>query len=234
MRILDIGSGSGDVALTAAKMVGSTGEVIGVDVNGEILETAKHRAKKTGLTNISFIEGDARTLEWEDNFDAIIGRLVLMYMAKPTETLKELKSYLKPGGIIAFQELDLTLFQSLTHPKTPIMNQLMQWICEVFQRSGAHIGMGLELYRTFIDAELPEPKLDFAAPMGGDQLWSGYQYIANSFRSVLPLLEEYNIASAIEVDVETLADRLRKEMMTAKRPIVLTPHVTAWTKLPSL
>ena len=62
MKVLDIGSGPGDVAMTAAELVGPEGAVVGVDVNPEILETARARAQAAGFTNVEFVAGDARTL----------------------------------------------------------------------------------------------------------------------------------------------------------------------------
>ena len=49
MRVLEIGSGAGDVALTLAELVGQDGQVVGVDVNAEILDTARHRATEAGI-----------------------------------------------------------------------------------------------------------------------------------------------------------------------------------------
>ncbi|RKU27561.1 hypothetical protein C6495_16115, partial [Candidatus Poribacteria bacterium] len=90
MKVLDIGSGAGDVALTLAEVVATNGSVVGVDVNAEILETARSRADAAGITNVTFIAGDARTLNLPNDFDAIVGRLVLMYMAEPADALKQL------------------------------------------------------------------------------------------------------------------------------------------------
>jgi ubiquinone/menaquinone biosynthesis C-methylase UbiE len=233
MRVLDVGSGSGDVAFAAAELVGSDGAVIGVDVNGEILETARKRAKEAGLENVTFVEGDARTVDLPGHFDAIVGRLVLMYMADPAAALKEFANRLLPGGIVAFQELDFTPADSLVHPDTPLMDKIINWVVEVFRRSGAHTEMGLDLYRTFVDAGLPEPVLEWTAPVGAHATWSGYEYVASSFRSLLPLIEQYGIATSQEVDVATLAARLREEVVAAKRPAILPPHVTAWTRLPT-
>lgn len=233
MRVLDVGSGSGDVALAAAELVGSEGQVVGVDVDGAILETARKRAKEAGLANTTFVEGDARTLELSGPFDAIVGRLVLMYMSNPASALRQLTRLLCPEGIVAFQELDFTPYRSLKRLDAPLANNLIDWLIEVFARSGAHIGMGIDLYRAFIDAGLPEPVLGWTAPIGGCETWPGYEYVADSFRSLLPLIEEYGIATSEEVDVETLAERLRREAVATKRPVILPPHVTAWARLPA-
>ena len=234
MKVLDIGSGAGDVALTAAELVGPAGAVVGVDVNPAILETAQARAQAAGFTNVEFVAGDARTLDIGNDFDAITGRLVLMYMADPADALKQLATRLRPGGIAAFQEADFTPYQQMPRsPDTPLANELIGWILEVFERSGAHSGMGLDLYRAFVEAGLPEPYMHFESPVGGPEGWAGYSYIANSVRSLLPLLEEFGIATAEKVDVDTLAERVRQEVETAKRPVALVPHVTAWAQLAS-
>ena len=228
MKVLDIGSGAGDVALTLAEFVGNDGAVVGVDVNAEILETARSRAETAGITNVEFIAGDARTLDLPDDFDAIVGRLVLMYMAEPGDALRQLATRLRPGGIVAFQEIELTFYRALAHPDTPLVNKLTAGAIAVFEQSGAHIGMGLHLYRAFVDAGLPEPTLHFETPMGGPAAWPGYEFLANSIRSILPLMEKYGIATAEEVEVETLAERLRAEVVAAKRPLLLPPHITAY------
>ncbi len=233
MKVLDIGSGAGDVAFAAAELVGSEGEVLGVDMNPEILETARTRAQVAGLANVQFVAGDVQTLELPNDFDALIGRLILLYLPDPVATLKQLTTRLRPGGIVAFQDVEFSVYASITRPEIPIMNQLAEWGVEVFRRSGANVGMGLDLYGTFVDAGLPEPTLQYTAPVGGPETWGGYQFIAAAFQSLLPLLEAYGIATAEEVDLDTLAQRLRAEVVASKRPLILPPHITAWAQLPT-
>ena len=231
MKVLEVGSGAGDVALTLAGFVGREGAVVGVDVNADILETARTRANDAGVENVEFVAGDARMLELPNDFDAVVGRLVLLYMASPADALKKLATHLRPGGIVAFQEIDFTLYPAVVHRDTPLVNRSIELGMTVFERSGAHIGMGLNLYRAFVEAGLPEPTLHFEAPMGCSAAWPGYEYLANSFRSILPLIEAYGLATAEEVDIDTLAERLRAEVVAAKRPLVLPPHITAYASL---
>lgn len=72
MRVLDVGSGMGDVALLAAELVGPTGSVVGVDTNPDALVAARRRAPE----NVNSVEGDIRHLELDGEFDAVVGRLV--------------------------------------------------------------------------------------------------------------------------------------------------------------
>ena len=231
MKVLDVGSGAGDVALALAEFVGPDGTVVGVDLNPDILKTAQARADAAGFSNIEFIAGDTRTLDLPNDFDAVVGRLVLMYMADPAEALQHLATHLRPGGIVAFQEVDFTPYTAAVHPDTPLANTLIEWGRTVFERSGAHLEMGMDLYKAFVDAGLPEPTLHFEAPMGGPEDWPGFEYLANSFRSLVPLLEAYGITTAEELDVDTLAGRIQAEVAAAKRPIMLPPHITAYASL---
>lgn len=233
MQVLEIGSGAGDVALMLAELVGPDGRVVGVDVNPIILETARQRATDAGMQNVEFIAGDARTLNLFDKFDAIVGRFVLMYMATSREAFAKFISLLNPGGIVAFQEPEYTLYPALVHPDTPLMNQLIKWILDVFEHSGAHLDMGIGLYRAFVDAGLPPPTMHLESPMGAAKTWTGYRYMATIFQSLLPLLEKYGLATAEQVDVDTLAARLREEVLASKRPFFLPLHVTAHAALPS-
>lgn len=233
MRVLEIGSGAGDVALTLAELVGPTGQIIGIDVNAAILDTARQRATDAGIRNVEFVAGDARTLDFPDKFDAIVGRFVLMYMADPGEVFANLITHLKPGGIAAFQEPEYTLYPAFLHPDTPLMNQLIQWILDVFEHSSAHLDMGIGLYRAFVDAGLPPPVMHLESPIGAAKTWGGYRYMATIFQSLLPLLEKYGLATAEQVGVDTLAARLRQEVLSSKRPFFLPLHVTAHATLPT-
>ncbi len=230
MRVLDIGSGAGDVALAVADLVGTAGEVVGVDMNPDILETARERVEQAGHKNVTFHAGDIQTLDVGGDFDALVGRLVLMYLPDPAAVLKGLIPRLRSGGIVMFQEIDFTITEVYKHPDTPLMGQLGDWVVEVFERSGANGNMGLELYRVFVEAGLPEPNLDAGLLIGGSADWPGYSYVANSFQSVLPLLEHYGIATAAEVDVETIPQRVRDEIVASKRPVVIPPHIGAWAR----
>src|SRR5262245_22017220 len=87
MRVLDVGSGAGDVAFLAADLVGNTGEVIGMDSSEAALDVARARAKSRSLKNVSFQEGDPTEATFAEPFDAVVGRLVLMYYADPIAAL---------------------------------------------------------------------------------------------------------------------------------------------------
>src|SRR5262249_44363889 len=87
MRVLDVGSGSGDVSFLAADLVGPDGYVLGVDRSSAAVERARTRAIRRNLVNIAFQIGDPAAMQFETQFDAIIGRFVLMYQDDPVASL---------------------------------------------------------------------------------------------------------------------------------------------------
>src|SRR5262245_11074212 len=96
MRVLDVGCGAGDVSFLAAKLIGATGSVLGVDQNPDTINLAKDRAKAAGLANVSFELGDITQLKYESTFDAVIGRLVILYLGDPVAGMRAFTRYLVP------------------------------------------------------------------------------------------------------------------------------------------
>src|SRR6266540_6623359 len=74
MRVLDVGSGVGDVAFLAAELVGARGEVVGTDRALTALAVARDRADARSLHNVSFCQGDPAEMTFEQPFDAVVGR----------------------------------------------------------------------------------------------------------------------------------------------------------------
>src|SRR4029453_10469220 len=126
----------GDVALVAADLVGPGGRVVGVDANPEILDTAVARARSAGLDNVSFVDGDCRQVTLDGRFDAVVGRLVLMYLANPADALPSLADRLVRGGIVAFQEFNFTPESLRPCPPTPLWRQSWGWVMETIRCAG--------------------------------------------------------------------------------------------------
>ena len=230
MNVLDVGSGAGDVALLAAELVGPTGSVLGVDHDPGVLETASARAEASGLTNISFHARDLREGVPGDDFDALVGRLVLLYVPDPAGTLRDLVEHLKPGGIVAFGEFNFLPESVVTHPPTPSGENLWAWMQSVVRGIGIDPATGYHLRNSFLEAGLPEPEMHVCAPVGGGPDFPGYDFGAESLRSMLPLILKLGIATEEEVEIDTLAQRLRADVV-ASGGVIKTPElVGAWTR----
>jgi ubiquinone/menaquinone biosynthesis C-methylase UbiE len=232
MKVLDLGCGPGDVSLIAAELVGTSGSVLGIDTNPDVLQLASARAKAANLTHISFQATNVRDLTLDQQYDAIVGRLILMYLPERASILRRLTQHLRPGGIIAFQEFDLSKDISLFYPPSPIWHQGWDWVIQAFQKAGAETQMGLKLYAAFIEAGLSSPQMRFEAVFGGGPTSGVYKLLADTLRALLPMIVKFGIASAEEVDIETMEEHMRTEIVNSHGVARLPALVSAWVRKP--
>jgi len=101
-RVLDIATGNGEPAVTAARKVGPVGRVIAVDQSPGMLAIARERASALGLTNIDFVEADAESINVDaHSFDAAVCRWGLMFMPDLKGTLSVIHRALRPRARFA-------------------------------------------------------------------------------------------------------------------------------------
>ena len=101
-RVLDIATGSGEPALTAARAVGQSGRIVAVDMSPGMLAIARERVDAAGLHNVELVESDAESLSLDPrSFDAALCRWGLMFMPDLDGVLRLMHRALKPGGRFA-------------------------------------------------------------------------------------------------------------------------------------
>lgn len=101
-RVLDIGTGTGVVALEAARLAGAAGKVVGVDLSPKMLAAAETQSRAAGLVErVEFKAMDAEALTFEDaSFDAVVSLFALLHFPNPAMALREMFRVLKPGGTL--------------------------------------------------------------------------------------------------------------------------------------
>ncbi len=228
MRVLDVGCGAGDVSFLAARLTGPDGHITGVDRAAEAVERARARAEDATLTNIRFVAGEAEHLELDAPVDAVVGRLVLMYNPDAAGLLRRLRRLLVPGGLMTFQEFDMT--RTASEPTCALFEQTMDRVRETFRRVGAGVRTGLQLHQIFVTAGLPAPQMIEGARVEAGPESPAYEQVAGIVRTLLPALERTGVATAAEVDINTLAQRLRAEAVALNAVIVTPPLIAAWSR----
>jgi ubiquinone/menaquinone biosynthesis C-methylase UbiE len=228
MRVLDLGSGAGNVARLAAELVGPGGTVVGIERDPVAIGLARRR---TDAANVEFRVGDVQTLEGvEGGFDAVVGRLVIMYMTDPVAALRAAASRVRPGGLVCLHEGDMD--SPCASPLTPLWDQVQTYFVQALEKAGIATRMGSALYTAFRLAGLPGPRLlveTFAAGGPDAPAWAW----ANVISATIPLMERFGVAARAELDPATLADRLLAETLAQDGCVLGPPMTGAWVTVPA-
>jgi SAM-dependent methyltransferase len=230
MRVLDLGCGTGDVAMLAAALVGPNGAVVGIDRSAEVLAIARERAGAAGYANIEFHEGAAESFIDPAPFDLAIGRYVLIHQADPAAFIRAAASHVRPGGIIAFHEIAL-YGECPSLPPVPLWSQTWRWIVAAFESGLAHPDAAGRMIAHFRDAGLKQPTMFCEIPIAGGPDSPLYAWAALTVRSLISPLEQCGAAAAVELGIDTLADRLREAVSTAQAQALALKQFCGWLKL---
>jgi len=208
MRVLDLGCGGGAVTLLVADAVGPDGQVVGIDRTERVLEKARERASADQISQVEFVQGDlSGPLPELGQFDAIIGRRVLMYLPEPVETLRKVSSLLKDGGVIAFQEVDATLEAGCLQ-ELPLHKKVNDWLWQTIEREGGTRNMGFLLPSVLQRAGFSVAELRAEGNIEGEKLHSP---LATIVQAIVPRIVRHGVATEEEIELETLAQRLEAE-----------------------
>jgi SAM-dependent methyltransferase len=194
-----------------------------------MLAAARDRAAENGLARVTFVEGDFRELGDEHRpFDAAVGRRVLMYQDDPVDAVRRLARFVRPGGLIVFQEVDSTMPSTSLVP-LPLHEQARDWIWKILERSGTHVHMGFDLYSVLEEAGLSGTEVRAEAIV---QKPGALYKTVPIIRMMLPRMAEHGIATEQEVDVDTLERRLLEELEKAGTTYIGEMVFGAWARRP--
>ncbi len=123
MRVLDLGCGAGDVSLLLAELVGRDGSVVAIDRSETAVATARDRLRRMGVANVTLHHASIGDFVDDDGFDLAIGRYVLIFQAVPAQFIADVARLVRPGGIVAFHEID-EFSGGSSVPLVPVWDQI--------------------------------------------------------------------------------------------------------------
>ncbi len=226
-RVLDLGSGVGDVAMLAARLVGPSGEVVGIERDPRSIARATARVAEAGLQNVSFIQSDVSQITDRKPFDAAVGRFILMWLPDPISVLRQLSQLVRPGGVVAFQEPHWVPVLSLLAP-LPLWSAAASLIHGTFQQSGANPELGPALYRAFREAGLPGPTMHLEMPLGRDP--DTARWFSDIICTLRPQIEQFNLPVDSLGNLDTLSERLQAEVIASNSVSAGLAPVGAWVR----
>ena len=228
LRVLDVGSGAGDVAFLIGSLVGPSGEVVGVDRSKTAIGLAKERARADSIANVRFRVIDAFAGAFDEPFDAVVGRYVLQFQPDPVAALRTVAAHVRPGGLVAFHEIDWGGLDSF--PSVAAYDRACGWIRDALVASGTETRMGIKLYGAFLDAGFAEPSLARRSVVGaGDEAAAIAALILDLSSTLRPEIVGHRIAS-VEAFEETMLAlpteiRGRRTVLVAHGQFCVWDHV---------
>ena len=227
MNVLDIGCGSGDVSLLLVKLVGSEGNVTGIDMDEPSLEIARERVSKLHLPNVTFIQQDVCSLlPGLGPFDAAVSRRVIMYLPDPVDAIRRVAGTLRPGGVVALLEHDATMVPGRLKP-LPLLELVTSWIWKTVEREGANIHIGFDLPQIL---ELAGLTVEHVRAEAIIQTPKTHYPTAAIVRAILPRIIRNSVATEEEINIDTLDQRLSEERIQAGSTYVSDMVFTVWAR----
>ena len=230
MRVLDLGTGLGHVALQVADLLDPGGSVLGVDQAERLLEIAEQRRVAAGAENVEFLQADVRTFSASEPFDAIVARLLLFHLPDRKEVLRRQLDALRPGGTIVVVEFDIGAMRA--EPEVPLVEAVKGWIEAAFRSAGADPRIGAQAGQLLRRAGFADVSTfgiqSYFAP--SDPI--GAVLAAGVARSLAPQIVAQGIADEAELGLETLEERVAGQV-GARDAVILPPAVVgAWGNRP--
>jgi SAM-dependent methyltransferase len=231
MRVLDVGSGAGDVALLAREFVGETGEVVGYDRDAAQVAYAQERADKAGFNNVRFVEAGTDVFRSDAPFDAAVGRFTLMYHPDMDAALTTISRHVRKGGALAFHEWNLRdepgAWPKIWPPMEAGFQTRLHTIVRTMAASGVNLFAGAALIAGLSKLGETQAWAEQSVAFGASALEAPLALL----RSVLPQAEALGLIGAGEIDMEAM--RLQAQQHSARcTPVSMSPtQVLAWTRL---
>jgi ubiquinone/menaquinone biosynthesis C-methylase UbiE len=226
LRVLDLGTGLGHVARLVGELVGPEGAVVGVDQSSDALAVARRRTNESGATNVSFIEADVRSWRSESPFDAVVERLLLFHMADPVQVVQHHCRNLRAGGL--FVAIDFDIGTARSEPRVELAEDAVSWVMQAFTAAGASPRIGARLAMILRAAGLQDVATSGVQAYLPPHDPAAAALLAGVVRTLVPVITARGIATAEQIGIETLEQRIAGDLKQADAVFLLPTVAGAW------
>lgn len=226
MRVLDLGSGPGDVSFLVAELVGPHGVVIGVEQDPAHVSTANQRRDAMGLRHVEFRRGDARTFVDDQRFDAVVCRLLLMHLPDAGDVLAHQMRNLRPDGVFVAVDYDAGGLRAL--PEVELYSCVRRWLLTGFQHAHVDVFTGMRFPVLFEQAGYQD-----VGTLGLQTYWApsdrrGAEYVVGVVRAMRHAIVASGVATEEELGLDTLAQRLGDAFAETNAVFTMPTLVGCW------
>jgi SAM-dependent methyltransferase len=227
-RVLELGCGNGEVTTLIATDVGPSGEVVALDRDPSQVAAARARLHASPYRNVTFVTADVQSYLPAGEFDAVVGRYVLMYLPDPEAIIAKAVRWLRPGGALGFLEMDFFrgVRSRIWPPAGDKTVQAIVFVGEVMLDAGIQADMAVRLPSALsrygdVSAEASAP-VQFGAASVALPL--------SAVRSVMPTARQLGRRDADLHDVDAL---IAEEVAKRDKHTVRIPplSVAAWVRV---
>jgi SAM-dependent methyltransferase len=215
MRVLELGTGLGHVALAVAQLVGETGSVVAIDQAEPLLAVAERRRAEAGVDRVGFVRGDARTFRDEQPFDAIVARLLLFHLPDARDVVRRHLGALRAGGVLL--AIDFDVGAARADPPVELVTTAVGWVEAAFRSAGADPRIGAHLTSLLRDAGVRDVTSFGVQAYLGPEDGRGPALLAGVVGSLAGQVLAAGIATEAELGLATLEDRIARRGAARRR-----------------
>jgi SAM-dependent methyltransferase len=228
MRVLDLGTGPGQVAIAVAELVGPDGEVVGLERDPHMVELARARAQH--LPQVRVMEGDVTSWREDEPFDAVVGRLILFHLPDPVGVLRHHQKSVRAGGRVVMLDYDLGGLRA--EPSNPLAARMAELVVAAFRAVGADPTIGSRLQGMLSRSGVEDVNgLAIVQYIGSDNP-VGPALLSGVVRSLAPAMVGHGLATEAELDLDTLATRIAEALRSTDSVLVPPVLAGAWGRRP--
>jgi hypothetical protein len=130
------------------------------------------------------------------------------------------------------QSLESGGFITRPIPAVDLYERCRRWYIEGMRAGGAQIDTAYQMHSIFLAAGLPPPTMRLHVPIGGaPTIFDSLHDLANIIRTLLPVLEQQGIATAAEIDIDSLAERLCRDIAASNSTVLGGAGIAAWSRV---